>query len=94
MNKTLNKFGELESVITKISSKNQITIPVKIIKQLGITKNQRVKVLLSKKQNKTEITIEILPDPISRLRGILKGTNLGVRDFLRERYEDDKNYDL
>jgi hypothetical protein len=46
MNKILNKSGELESVITKISSKNQITIPVKIIKQLGIKKNQRVKVLI------------------------------------------------
>ncbi len=94
MNKILSSKGEVEAVITKISSKNQITIPVKIIKQLGLTKNQRVKVWLNKKANKTEIKIEILPDPIAKLRGILKGTGLGVKDFLRERYEDDKNYDL
>jgi bifunctional DNA-binding transcriptional regulator/antitoxin component of YhaV-PrlF toxin-antitoxin module len=94
MNKILSSTGELEAVITKISSKNQITIPVKIIKQLNLTKNQRVKVWLNKKAGKTEIKIEILPDPIAKLRGILKGTNLGVEDFLRERYEDDKNYDF
>jgi bifunctional DNA-binding transcriptional regulator/antitoxin component of YhaV-PrlF toxin-antitoxin module len=94
MNKIHNKSGELESVITKISSKNQITIPAQMIKQIGLTKNQRVKVTFNKKANKTKMEIEIFPDPFAKLRGILKGTKLGVADFLRERYEDDKNYDL
>ena len=83
MNKVLNKSGELEYIITKISSKNQITLPVKVIKKLGFQNNQRVKVLISKNG---KLQIEMLPDPIAKLRGILKGTNLGVKDFLRERY--------
>ena len=92
MNKILTNKGELEAVITKISSKNQITIPVKIIKQLGLTKNQRVKVWLNKKANKTEIKIEVLPDPIAALCGIFKGRSGGTEEFLKQRYEDDKNY--
>jgi bifunctional DNA-binding transcriptional regulator/antitoxin component of YhaV-PrlF toxin-antitoxin module len=92
MNKILSGTGELEAVITKISSKNQITIPVKIIKQLNLTKNQRVKVWLNKKAGKTEIKIEILPDPLAAIRGILKGLPGGTKEFLKERYEDDKYY--
>lgn len=91
MNKVLNYDGELEFVITKISSKNQITLPVKMVKKLGLTKNQRVKVLILEDG---DLKIQILPDPIAALCGILKGTKLGVKDFLRERYEDDKHYDL
>jgi bifunctional DNA-binding transcriptional regulator/antitoxin component of YhaV-PrlF toxin-antitoxin module len=94
MNKTLINTGELMSVITKISSKNQITLPVAMTNQMGLGKNQRVKVVLDLRNGANKISFETLPDPIARLRGILKGTNFGVKHFLRERYEDDKTYDL
>ena len=92
MNKVLNKSGELDGIITKISSKNQFTIPVSVIKQKGLSKNQRVKVIFDKSKSKTLFSVEILPDPIAKLRGILKGKPGGVKEFLKDRYEDDKYY--
>ena len=85
----LIKSNDAEGVITKISSKNQITLPVKIVKKLGLTKNQRVRVLILEDG---DLKIKILPDPIAAICGIFEGRSGGTKQFLKDRYEDDKYY--
>jgi bifunctional DNA-binding transcriptional regulator/antitoxin component of YhaV-PrlF toxin-antitoxin module len=59
MKKVFDKNGNFGFAIVKISSQNKLTIPIEIIKALGIVKNQPIKITFVKDKN--EIIVEILP---------------------------------
>jgi bifunctional DNA-binding transcriptional regulator/antitoxin component of YhaV-PrlF toxin-antitoxin module len=59
MKKVFDKQGNFESAIVKINNQNKLTIPIEIVKALGIVKNQPIKITFVKDKN--EFIVEILP---------------------------------
>ncbi len=97
----LNSFGKLSlesktklngktKMIVKTSSKGQIVIPKKIRRELNIKKGQALEISLSG----DHLEIRPLPaDPISHLKGILKGGPSLTKELLRERKSDDEKHE-
>ena len=71
--------------IAKVSSKGQVVIPNEIRKKLGITPGKRL--LFRVVEDHVEIT-PLPDDPISTIRGALKGGASLAKELLAERNND------
>ena len=72
--------------VISLSSKNQVSLPVGMLKQLQVTKGAKFMISFS---NGT-LVIEPIKDPIKSLKGILKGRG-SVQEFLDERKKEEAN---
>ena len=72
--------------VISLSSKNQVSLPVDMLKQLQVTKGTKLMISFS---NGT-LVIEPIKDPIKSLKGILKGKG-SVQKFLDERKREEAN---
>jgi bifunctional DNA-binding transcriptional regulator/antitoxin component of YhaV-PrlF toxin-antitoxin module len=71
---------------TKLSSKSQLTLPKPFLQELNFKKGDFVKVFLdTKNQN---ITLKVVPNPIKKLKGILKISGLTSEKFLQEKKQE------
>ena len=73
--------------IVKTSSKGQVVIPKEIRKKLGITPGKRL--LFRVVEEHAEIT-PLPDDPITAMRGVLKGRKSLAKELLAERKKDNK----
>lgn len=72
--------------IVKTSSKGQVVIPAEVREKIGLKPGDKVLVRLA---DDNRVTIEPVPDdPITALRGILKGGSSLTKALLRERRKD------
>jgi len=72
----------------KLSSKNQITLPIELSTELNLNKGDYIQLILDS-ENQT-IIIKNAPNPINKLRGILKGFNYSTEQFLEEKKQEEK----
>ncbi|MEI6728565.1 MAG: AbrB/MazE/SpoVT family DNA-binding domain-containing protein [bacterium] len=74
----------------KISSKNQITLPVEILNGINLGKGDYVKLVFDPKKQ----TVSLIPvaNPIASLKGFLKKTNYSTKQFLDDKKLEEKAY--
>jgi bifunctional DNA-binding transcriptional regulator/antitoxin component of YhaV-PrlF toxin-antitoxin module len=73
----------------KLSSKNQITLPAELLNQIDVSKGDYIQILLDSENQ--AIIIKSIPNPINKLRGILKGFNYSTEQFLEEKKSEEKD---